>query len=481
MFETLAQGFEWAWLRNVMFIVYALTVVSIIIVVLSENRNPVKSLAWVTVLLLLPMLGIILYIFFGRNIQNTRKMSRRNRRRLKRREKPHITDFKRLELSPESIQQVSLAHSLTGASFYSGNSVEVFTSGAEKFESLLKDLAGAREYINIEYYIFENDNIGNRVADILIEKARAGLTVRVIYDHVGSFNVKNRFFKRMRAAGVQVFPFFEVTFPQLGTRINWRNHRKICIIDGTIGYLGGMNVADRYIDGGKTFKKWRDTHVRVTGPVVAALQYSFAVDWHFMGQPLITEIATMAPPFPGNIGAQLLTSGPTSQWSNIAFMFHKAIANARRRIYIQTPYFLPTDALLKDLITAALAHVDVRIMVPRKSDSLLLDLASSSYVTECLRAGVKIYLYEAGMLHSKMILIDDEFVTIGSTNFDFRSFEHNFEGNLFFYSRELNERVLEIYKQDLSECTRIQPAQWRHRPIARRALESVVRLLSPIL
>lgn len=480
MFDSLAQGFDLTWLRNTMFILYALTVISIIVVVLSENRNPVKSLAWVTVLLLLPMVGIVLYIFFGRNIQNTRKMSRRNRRRLKKREAPHTTDIRSLSLSPESFQQVVLAHSLTRASYYSGNRVDIFTNGAEKFEALKRDLNNATAYINIEYYIFENDNIGNEIADILIEKARAGVAVRVIYDHVGSFTVKNRFFKRMKAAGVQIYPFFEVTFPQLGTRINWRNHRKICVIDGTVGYCGGMNIADRYITGGK-FASWRDTHVRVAGPVVAALQYAFAVDWHFMGQPLITETAVASQPFPGDIGAQLLTSGPTSQWSNIALMFHKAIANAKRRIYIQTPYFLPTDALLKDLHTAALAHVDVRIMLPRKSDSLLLDFASASYITECLRAGVKFYFYDAGMLHSKVIIIDDEFVTIGSTNFDFRSFEHNFEGNLFFYSRKFNERMVEIYRNDINNSTRITPTSWRRRPLYRRAIESIVRLLSPIL
>ncbi len=468
------------WIKNGIFFIYIVTTISIIAVVLSENRNPVKSLAWVTVLLLLPMVGIVLYLFFGRNIQNTRKMSRRNRRRLRRREAPYTVDVHNIGLSAEMAQQAALAHSLTGASFYAGNAVEVFTNGADKFAALKRDLAQAKRYINLEYYIFENDTIGNEVADILIERATAGVKVRVIYDHVGSFTVKNKFFKRMRDAGVQVYPFFEVTFPQLGTHINWRNHRKICVVDGEIGYLGGMNVADRYITGGR-FASWRDTHLRVCGPVVSGLQYAFAVDWHYMGKPMITESVNCPPIAGSNISAQLVTSGPTSQWSNIALMFHKAIGNAKRRVYIQTPYFLPTDALLKDLITAALAHVDVRIMVPRRSDSLLLDYASASYMTECMRAGVKIYFYSAGMLHSKMIIVDDEFVTIGSTNFDFRSFEYNFEGNLFFYSKEFNARMLEVYRTDLTHSARIIPTQWRRRPLWRRVIESVVRLLSPIL
>ncbi len=431
MFESIAQSFSWIWVRNAVLVLYALTTVSIIVVVLSENRNPVKSLAWVTVLLLLPMVGIILYLFFGRNIQNTRKLSRRNRRRLKKKEAIPQVDMRQIDISAESRQQIDLGKALTGAPFYPGNEVTVYTCGADKFADMKADLAAARKYINLEYYIFENDLIGNEIADILIDRSLAGITVRVIYDHVGSFTVKNRFFKRMRSAGIQVFPFFEVTFPQLGTRINWRNHRKLCVIDGQVGYLGGMNIADRYIDGGKKFASWRDTHVRIQGPVVAALQYSFAVDWHFMGQPLIEEAVLAAPARHGSVAAQLLTSGPTSQWSSIALMFHKAISNARKRVYIQTPYFLPTDTLLKDLTTAALAKVDVRVMIPEHSDSKLLDYASASYVTECLRAGVKFYFYKTGMLHSKVIIIDDEFVTIGSTNFDFRSFEHNFEGNLF--------------------------------------------------
>ncbi len=481
MFDSIANGIDWTWARDIIFLAYGLTIISIIVIVVSENRNPVKSLAWVTVLLLLPMVGIILYLFFGRNITNKHKLSRRNRRKLKKREAISHADFRKLDLSPGAIQNIRLAKSLADAQFYDGNEVEVFTNGADKFARLKADLINARHYINLEYYIFENDNIGNEIADILIDRALAGVNVRVIYDHVGSFRVKNRFFKRMRKAGIMVYPFFEVTFPQLGTRINWRNHRKLCVIDGSVGYLGGMNIADRYIDGGRKFASWRDTHVRVEGPVVAALQYAFAVDWHFMGQPLIDEAVLANRPRQGNVAAQLLTSGPTSQWSNISLMFHKAICNAKRRIYIQSPYFLPTDALLKGLVTAALSGVDVRILIPRKGDSTLLNYASSSYITECMRAGIKIYLYEAGMLHSKMIIVDDDFVTIGSTNFDFRSFEHNFEGNLFFYSREFTDKMLDIYREDLTHSTRIVPARWRKRPLVRRAIESVVRLLSPIL
>ena len=348
------------------------------------------------------------------------------------------------DLSPESIAQLNLGRSLSGAQFYAPNTVEVFASGAAKIDALEADIRAARHSVNLEYYIFEADGTGRRIAEALMERARAGVKVRLIYDHVGSFSVRSRFFKELRKSGIEAYPFFKVSFPQLATRVNWRNHRKICVIDGRIGYLGGMNIADRYVDGGK-FDCWRDTHVRVTGPIVDAMQYSFAVDWNFMGRGLIEldvpsddmPDVSFGPSAVSGVGVQMLSSGPMAEWSNIALAFQKAIANARKRVYIQTPYFLPTEGLLKSLQAAALSHVDVRIMAPIKSDSAMLTHASASYVAECLKAGIKIYLYKKGMLHSKMMIVDDEMVTIGSTNFDFRSFDYNFEANLFFTAKSL--------------------------------------------
>lgn len=486
MHEAITTFFSSEWLYTAFAIIALGSTVVIILVILSENRNPVKSLAWVTVLLLLPVVGLILYLFFGRSIKNTRMISRRNRRKLRRREKKSSAVPADMGLAASSVQQINLAKSLTGAQFYDNNHIEIFTDGTSKFKSFEADLRAARKSINIQYYIFEDDSLGNRIARILIDKVREGVKVRVIYDHVGSFSVKNRFFKYLRDNGVEIYPFFKVTFPSLATRVNWRNHRKICIIDNKIGYIGGMNIADRYIDGGRKFERWRDTHLRVCGPVVDALQYSFAVDWNFMGRGLIEENFHSGAEESdvngiGAVGAQLLTSGPTSQWANIALAFHKAIATARRRVFIQTPYFLPTEALLKALQSAALAHVDVRIMMPEKSDSAMLSLASASYVEQCLKAGIKIYFYTAGMLHSKMMIVDDEIVTIGSTNFDFRSFECNFEGNLFVYGSNFASAAIEVFKRDLADCRRIQPAQWRTRPLPQKFAESVVRLLSPIL
>lgn len=469
------------WVYWTLGIVYILTVLFIIGIILSENRNPVKSLAWVTVLLLLPVIGPVFYLFFGRNLKNKRMVSRKNKRKLRKREPMPRVDIGILPLSRESVQQIRLAHKLTGSIYYPGNRVEIFTSGHEKFEALLQDIASARDYIHMEYYIFEDDETGHRLRDALMERAKAGVKVRVIYDHIGSIHVKKRFFQEMRDAGIMVYPFFRVTFPQFATRINWRNHRKICVIDGEAGYIGGMNIADRYIKG-LPQGIWRDTHIRITGPAIGALQYAFAYDWNFMGQPVLDERVPQTLCAPDEeAGMQLMTSGPMNQWSNIAFLLFKAIANAKRLIYIQTPYFLPTDSLLKALQAAALSNVDVRIMIPSRSDSAILRYASFSYISECLKAGIKIYLYEAGMLHSKTLVVDDEFCTVGSTNFDFRSFEHNFECNMFIYSTGVNAHMREIFMDDLRECTRVNAAQWRRRSLGQKTKESIVRLMSPVL
>lgn len=482
---TLVDYINTTWLWWTVTIAYAAIILGVIAIVVSENRNPVKSLAWVTVLLVLPAVGLILYIFFGRNIQNKRIISRRNRRKLKRLEQRGKIDASKVRRSPVTLRHIKLAHSLQGSTYYEGNNVEIFDNGRDKFEALLSDIAGAQKYINVEYYIFSADKTGSRVADALIERAKAGVKVRIIYDSVGSFKTPRKFFKKLKKAGIEAYPFFEVVFPPFGTRVNWRNHRKIVVIDGRIGYIGGMNIADRYVDGGKAFDIWRDLHLRVTGPGVAALQQSFAVDWNFMGQPLIEESATGYVDSPDGdnrgMGVQLLTGGPVNQWMNLTLMFQQAISTARSRVWLQTPYFLPTEGLIHALQVASLSKVDVRIMLPRRSDSDMLRWASFSYIQECLRAGIKVYLYDKGMLHSKAIIVDDEFATVGSTNFDFRSFEHNFEANLLVYSKDFNSALRARFLEDQRDCIRVNPAVWRRRPYLEKALESIMRLFAPIL
>lgn len=467
------------WLYITLTATYALSVITVIVVIIGENRNPVKSLAWVTILLLFPAVGLILYFFFGRSIKNKRMISKRKKRRLRKSvAQPEFTKNPK-GLTPNAERLSSLANSLTGAPVYTGNNVEIYSDGQSKFAALKADLLAANKFINLQYYIFENDSLGTEIAEILKDKVRQGVKVRVIYDHVGSFHVNSNFFKKLRKAGVEAYPFFKVAIVPLASKVNWRNHRKMVIIDGKIGYIGGMNIANRYLDGGKKFKLWRDCHLRITGPAVASLQYSFARDWNFMGRELLEE--TPQPDYAGTSNMQCITGGPMNQWNNLAQLFLQAIASASKKVWIQTPYFLPPEYLLKALQSSALSGVDVRIMIPRHSDAVMLGLATRSYFTECLRSGIKLYFYELGMLHSKVLIIDDDISSVGSTNFDFRSFEHNFEGNMMIYSDDVNRTLSEIFLEDQANSVRVQTEEWKLRPLIQRIKESVLRLMSPIL
>ena len=454
----LAELFPYANLiYNILLVLYFLTVLAVIVVVLSENRNPVKSMAWMLVLVLLPVLGLVIYLTFGRSLKGMKLISR--------------SDLRELHRMNDYSEAIELDDTLSESSHI------------DKFESLKRDIEAARDYIHLQYFIIENDEVGKQLIELLMRKAREGVQVRVLYDYVGSFYVRSSVLKRMRDAGIEVHPFLEVTLTNVAFRINWRNHRKVVVIDGRVGYVGGMNIADRYVIGDKKWEPWRDTHLRIHGEAVAAMQYSFAIDWIFTTRKLLTS-PTMhysAPPVNTDYLVQMVGSGPTDRWNNISLVFFKAIALAKNCVYVQTPYFLPSDPLLKALQSAALSGVDVRLMIPRKTDSTMLRLATGSYIKQCLQSGMKIYYYENGMMHAKVVIVDDEFVTTGSTNFDFRSFEHNFEFNALVYSKEFNRKMKDIFEADLQRCSRVSMGKWKQRPLIQKALESVVRLLSPIL
>lgn len=471
-----------SWLALLVVALYMAMIISAVAVVLRENRNPIRALSWVIALIFLPGVGLVFYLFFGRSLRGLTMISRHNKRKLMHRHTPRRVNISDLDMSPENRSLVKLSHNLSNGPLTVNNDIDIFTDGVAKFDSLKRDLRNAQKSILLQYYIFLDDNIGREISDILIDRARNGVDVKVIYDHVGSFSARKSFFRRMEEAGVETHPFFRVNFPQLANRINWRNHRKIVVIDGEIGYIGGMNIADRYISGLQNGEVWRDTHFRVRGDIVESLIYSFAIDWNFLKkEQYIPKVEPVRGVANNNIGVQLVTSGPIDRWNNLSLTFLKAILSARKTVFIQTPYFLPTDALLNALQAAALAKIDVRIMMPEMTDSKLLHYASFSYVTQCLKAGIKIYLYQPGMLHAKAMMIDDNLVTAGSTNFDFRSFENNFECNLLIYDKGINEKMRDIFFQDISKCRKLSLEEWKHRPVPQRILESLLRLISPLL
>ncbi len=467
-------------------VLYVVVIVGIMLTVLMDNRQPAKTIAWVLVLLFVPVVGIVLYIFFGQNTRKMKLISGRSLDQLSKRSMLEFVEQRNLRM-PEYFS--SLVRLFTNQSLslpFKDNAVEFYTDGYQFFPALLQAINGATNHIHLDTYIIADDPLGRLVSDALIAKAREGVEVRLIYDDVGCWRVPERFFDRMRQAGVKVRSFMPVRFPAFTSKVNYRNHRKVCVIDGTQGFIGGMNIALRYVKGlhGGTLP-WRDTHMRLRGSVVYALQRAFLVDWYFVDRTLIND-HRYYPPMPWHISndslAQVVTSSPIAQWPDIMQGYVRILLEAKRYVYMETPYFLPTEPVLFAMRTAALAGVDVRLLIPRRSDAWLIQLASMSYVTETLEAGVKVRLYEKGFNHSKLLVADDQISTCGSTNIDFRSFENNFEANVFFYDRQTALHIKDIYMRDEACSINFSEArELHHRPYMHRLVESLLRLLSPLL
>ena len=447
--------------------------------VLMDNRQPAKTMAWMLVIYFVPVVGLIFYFFFGQNTRRERLMSERSLNQLTKRAMLEFVEQRDLQVADEHRPTVDLFVNQGFCLPFKDNNVEIFTHGRTFFADLLRALGTATQSIHLDFYIFEDDALGNLVADVLIDKARQGVEVRLIYDDVGCWNVRRGFFERMRQEGIEACPFMPVRFRSFTSKVNYRNHRKIIVIDGVIGYIGGINVALRYANAG-----WRDTMVRIEGGGVYGLQRAFLVDWYFVDRTLITH-RKYYPPITtaqNNCLAQVVTSSPIALWPDIMQGYVRILLEARHYVYIETPYFLPTEPILFAMRTAAIAGVDIKLMVPRKSDAKLVEWASTSYLREALEAGITICLYEDGFNHSKLLVCDDMLCTCGSTNVDFRSFENNFESNIFFYDRDMALRFKQIFITDLEHCTLIENvADLPHRNFGQRLWESVVRLLSPLL
>ena len=467
-------------------LIYIMVIVSIIVTILMDNRQPAKTMAWVMVLLFVPVAGIILYIFFGQNTRKMRFISQRSLDQLSKRQMLEFVEQRELRM-PDKFQ--SLVRLFTNQSLalpFKDNEAEFYTDGYQFFPALLQSISRARHHIHLETYIFDDDPLGRLIADALIQKAKEGVEIRVIYDDVGCWRVPSAFFERMKKAGIDVCAFMPVKFPAFTSKVNYRNHRKVCVIDGIEGFTGGMNIALRYVKGMRNGTlPWRDTHMRLRGSIVYAMQRAFLVDWYFVDRTLVTN-RKYYPPMPWKISndclAQMVTSSPIAPWPDIMQGYVRILLEAKSYVYMESPYFLPTEPVLFAMRTAALAGVDVRLMVPRHSDSHLLEWASLSYVVETLASGVKIKLYEGGFNHSKLLVADDEVSTCGSTNIDFRSFENNFESNVFFYDRQMALRIKELYMADEAQSIDFNDVDTlRHRPYLHRLTESLFRLLAPLL
>lgn len=471
-----------AWLLNGLYITYVVLVLSSIFVVISENRNASKSLAWILALIFLPVIGLLLYLLFGQSLRHETLLTKSNRAKLFNSNKLPDVDIESLPFSENNKQLIKMCNRLESSRFYPNNDVRIYVRGKDKFDDLLYDIRQAQKFIHIQYFIFRDDVLGRSIRDALVEAVERGVEVRLLYDDMGCFTVNRRFFKNMAKRGIEVQAYMRIFQFRPSWRLNFRNHRKIVVIDGIVGYIGGMNIADRYVNGDKDLS-WRDTHMRIAGQAVHGLQMSFSVDWCSENKNVLSDEKYFPRLSPvGNTGVQIILSGPIGPWNTIAMMCEKIVSMAHDYVYIQTPYFLPTDSLVYALQVAALSGVDVRIMIPNRTDWVVMRWGSFSYISQMLSAGVKIYLYQPGMLHAKTIVADDELVSIGSANFDFRSFEHNFETNALVYCKDQALRVKEDFMIDAQHCVLIDNLeQWRQRPFIQKLFESVVRLISPVL
>ena len=464
--------------------VYVCVVLVVMVTVLMDNRQPAKTMAWVMVLIFMPVIGIVLYFFFGQNTRKEKYISQRSMDQLTKRSMFEFAEQQNLVLPEEHGVLIKLFASQNWALPFKNNEAEIHTDGYEFFNALLRDIGRAEHHIHLETYIICDDPLGRLVTDALIDKARAGVEVRLIYDDVGCWNVPAAFFERMRAAGIDVNAFMPVKFPAFTSKVNYRNHRKLCVIDGRVGYIGGMNIAVRYLKGSKGVP-WRDTHLRIRGGAVYGIQRAFLVDWYFVDRTLISKrcyYPVQDPAINNDCIMQIVTSSPISKWPEMAQGYVRILLEAKRYVYMETPYFLPTEPVMFAMRTAALAGVDVKLLVPLHADAKFVEWASRCFVQEAVDAGVDVYLYTAGFNHSKLLVSDDSLSTCGSTNIDFRSFDNNFESNVFIYDRRMALRIKQVFMDDMAHCVKYETyMRSRRLSFTHRLWESLVRMFSPLM
>lgn len=461
------------------------------VVIFLERRNIGATWAWLLVLLFIPVAGFIIYLVFGQNL------SRRRIFYWKDQEKIGIKEISHRQISmlrnntfpfhdERTVPYKDLVYMLLvndEAVMSHDNEVEIFIDGENKFQSLFQDIRRATNHIHLVYYIVRNDQLGQKLVKELTKKAKEGVKVRFLYDDMGSRRLPRKFFKELIEAGGEVAAFFPAKIPMLNLRVNFRNHRKLAIIDGKIGYIGGFNIGDEYLGLDKKFGYWRDTHLKIVGKAVYAMQARFVLDWN---QASSKEIRYEESYFPeiqsvGYTDVQIVSSGPDSEWEQIKNGYIKMINSAKKYIYMQTPYFIPDDSLLNALKIAVLSGVDVRLMIPNKPDHMFVYWATYSNVGELLKTGARVYIYENGFIHAKMLVVDGKIATVGTANIDNRSFRLNFEVNAFLYSHHLSKKLENIYNEDMEKSRELTLEEYLKRPKYIRFKESISRLLSPIL
>ncbi len=473
-------------------IAYILVVIFVCLRVVYETRSATKTMAYLMLCIFVPVGGIIFYILFGINYWRRKLYDKKSG------EDKKMLDKLKREMSAFAAESITLSDmaaddnrelaQMLANELHSPltrrNKAKLLINGEEKFPEVLQAISDAKHHIHIEYYIFEQDEIGQQIQDLLIKKATEGVEVRFIYDDFGSPSIKKKTEKRMRDAGIEIYPFYKILFYVLANRINYRNHRKIIVIDGQTAFTGGINVSDKYINNkpGKLF--WRDTHLRIDGPGVFYLQYLFLCDWNFCCGKILQpdQLHFVANKVHNNDSfVQVASSGPDSLQPSILFSLLQAVYLAKKEILITTPYFIPGDSLLEALRVAALSGLSVKLLVPGISDSKLVNAASKSYYEELLLAGVEVYLYQKGFVHAKTLVADGRLSVVGTANMDYRSFELNFEVNVLLYDEAISEKLRTVFFNDLEDAQKIDADSWCRRPAYQQLPEKLARLFSHVL
>jgi cardiolipin synthase len=476
---------------SIITLLYILAVAAVCLRVLFSIHSSNKTMAYLMLCIFLPVAGMAFYLVFGINYWKKKRYAKKFLQDMNflRSVEKEIPDYRKTMVDTRDkavLQNAELAAMLVkdlGSPLTKNNKVKILVNGDEKFPELLDALQNAKQHIHLEYYIYEYDEIGTQLIEILLAKAKQGVKVRFIYDDFGSPTIKRKTEKRMRDAGMEIYPFHKVRFYLLANRFNYRNHKKIVIIDGCTAFVGGINVSDRYINNKEGQLFWRDTHLRIDGPAIYYLQYLFISDWNFGCSNKVDPAPEYfaAPAVQENCYVQVAAGGPDSVQPSVLYSILQAIYLAQKEVLITTPYFTPGDSIMHALSIAALSGLSVKLLVPGISDSKIVNAASRSNYTELLQAGVEIYLYRKGFVHAKTIVTDGLLSIVGTANMDHRSFELNFEVNVLVYDAAVATQMRKRFFKDLEDAEKIDLKEWLSRPAYAKLPEKIARLLSPVL
>lgn len=481
-------------METILLIGFVILLIYTVIKILLDTDSTPKTLAYLLLVIILPVVGILIYFSFGVNYRHRQSDSNAARKQLEL-DASYTTDIE--DPTEDHLQSGSktIAHFSPLVRFLNGIGHEylwsshfrLLVNGEEKFPEVLRTLEKAGRFIHMEYYAWENDTRGNQIKEVLLKKAREGVRVRVLYDDFASAKIKGNIVRELQQGGVSVYPKIKIKFKYIANRLNHRDHRKIIIVDGAVGFVGGINVSDRYDNSIDTGLYWRDTHVKVTGPLVSSLQRHFIVSWNSSAASPISYSRDLFPSETGNAGeglpalAQVVAGGPLYPQSNIMLSYMRIFSLAREYLYITNPYFIPSESISNALCQAAISGVDVRIMVPEKSDSAIVGAASKFYYPELLEAGVRIFQYQKGFVHAKTVVADSRLSVVGTANMDIRSFDLNFEIMSVIFGTEFAGEMEQLFQDDLKDCREVTLEEWNKKSIFKRLVYAVARLISAFL